>query len=320
MMFKKIEYMLKDRRNPPYIIRSYIQNKLLTNLEREWDDAGNIKLLLTFDIEYDFYSAEHKGSNSVRPFLDHIIELLMEERAYATYFVQGDLVRNFSEILQKLEAGKNELGLHGYAHEPWGYDWFIRDQVPSLNERRISLESSLVEFKDNKLKRPISFRAPYMVIDRVSLQLLKDYGFKIDSSAQSYKGTMPIISKTNDLLEVPVSVDPIPKIRFKRHFIPYGKYFSFNMRNLLEMSNKEFLRHIKRILRIQRLHNQDNHLVFLAHSWEFHEHSSNFREYRYCNDKNFEFLREKINLITDNFDTRFFRMKDTLDISKEDSK
>lgn len=311
--------MIRDRRSPPYIISSFFRNRLLTELKKDLNTIGNIKFLLTFDVEYDFGVAELKRSNSVQPFLEQIIELLKEEKVCATFFVQGDLIKNFNEILQRLEGEKNELGLHGYAHEPWGYDWFIRDQIPSINSRRTALESSITEFEMNNLKRPISFRAPYMVIDKMSLQLLGDYGFKIDSSAQSYKGIMPFISKINGLLEVPVSVDPIPKMKLM-YCIPYSHYFAFNMKNLVDMSNNEFLEYVQRILSIQNLYNQNQHLVFLAHAWEFTEHPRASRKYRYCTDKNFELLFDRINSINDNYDVRYFKMKDLLAVSQETNK
>jgi peptidoglycan/xylan/chitin deacetylase (PgdA/CDA1 family) len=299
--------MLKDPRAPLYLLDTYRKKRLIIKLEEGGMLKGSkIYLMMTYDVEgYD----KANQIESVKFFLKRAQKLLKKKNIKATFFIQGNLIEDLNKPLTRLEEDKHELGLHGYSHEPWGYDWFIRDEVPSINVRKKILKKSIAVFIKHGLRKPISFRAPHLVIDSTSLRLLEEFDFRIDSSAQSYKGIMPLISKVNNLLEVPVSVSPIPRINLRR-YIPYIDYLAFNMENLAGKLREELLDYVSTIFAVQKLYDQPLHLVFLAHSWEFMEHPPTAKGYRYCSNENFKKIFDMIELIQRRFKAKFLTMKD----------
>ncbi len=308
----KISYILKDPRMPHFLANNYIKKKRLLKITSKPLEKAQIKLALTFDIEYDFgITKPSYNYYSVEPFLKKISKILSKQRIVATFFIQGSLISKFASYLRELVKQGHELGLHGFNHELWGYDWFTQDEMTSLETRKRAIEQGIAEFKKNGLPLPQSFRAPYMIIDNDSIKLLKEYGFKVDSSYPSYKGILPIMTKFNDLTEVPVTVNPIPKLRFNK-LIPYSQYEVFNLANLLLKRDNELPNYIKEVINIQRSYQQEPYLVFLAHSWEFEELPNPPKGCEYASKKNYFLLFKKIALIRDRYLTNFFRISELI--------
>ena len=180
-MIKKINYMIKDKRMPYYLPANYLKGKNLVKGFLKDSYKDRVKLVLSFDIESNFGILNSPGSSkTIELFLDSISKVLREMEVLATFFIQGDLIELFPEKLKGLADNGHELGLHGYKHENWGYDWFVKGNVPAKREKKVSLNKGLLEFEKHQLPRPVSFRAPYMVIDNESIELLKGSKFLID--------------------------------------------------------------------------------------------------------------------------------------------
>ncbi|VVC04495.1 Polysaccharide deacetylase [Candidatus Bilamarchaeum dharawalense] len=251
-------------------------------------EKPGLNFYFTVDVEYDYGSGSSGRSKFVKPFLEKIRPLLSEYGINSTFFVQGNLVESHQEILRKLSMD-HEIGLHGYAHEPWGSSWFVKYQVPSISERNNLLERSLLAFKRAGLSPPKSFRAPNMVLDEKSRSLLIKHNFQVDSSYPSYFGGNSILTKYDNLLEVPVSVDPKPF--FSRFGIAH-----YNVFNTYNIATNRFIggpvEAVKRLIRLQLFHKQKPSLVFLCHPWEFFDIEDQVDEklFGYSSSKNFRVL------------------------------
>lgn len=318
-IFNKFIYFLKDERMIWNIISSYYRKVFLTNILKKIETLDKVTIMLTFDVEQDFGSFKAKigksniiTSNSMGSFLSNILDILKSYKIKSTFFVQASLINDSNYELFKDIQKNHEIGLHGYNHEPWGYDWFIFERVPPIKERERLLVESLKKFEEYHLKRPVSFRAPNMVIDIESLKLLSHYGFKFDSSAQSYKGVYPIVTNIiidvdKIITEIPVSACPIPCIANKC-ILPYIKYNLLNLKTLKEIDNHKFINIIECIFKIQRLHNQEQHLVILSHSWEFTDYTKKY--FNYCGKENYITLIHILELLEDMYDVNYTTIKE----------
>jgi peptidoglycan/xylan/chitin deacetylase (PgdA/CDA1 family) len=272
-----------------------------------------VLVAITFDIEYDFgSSAKEARASAVPPFLQRLPTLSKELGATFTLFIQGDLVRKFAPHFRELEA-KHELGLHGYAHELWGKaKWFLPHHPIPPHTRRELLKRSLKCFLDNELTSPTSFRAPDLVADMDTLQLLEEHGFSVDSSAPSYYGVPPAPAKplgtASRLLSIPITANPVPQFRI-RYFLPFTFYEVFNMFQLATSDDSHLLNYVKEVLAFQMGTGARPHLVFLAHPWEFQEWPGERRP-SYCSSRNYELLKRKFSLLKERYQLRYVSMRE----------
>ena len=300
MVLEKILSLIRDKRNPIYFPINYARaQELKHRLSSITLRPQQIDFALTFDVEYDFGSAGKEDCRYVEPFLTESAKLL--KKIPSTYFVQGNFVKRFSTQLRRLQQDGHEIGLHGYAHEPWGIEWFVKEEIPTRTNRERLLKRALKEFQAAKLRRPISFRAPNMAIDIESIEALSRHGFAIDSSAPSYTGILPIKSTRKNICEIPVSVNPLPEFRIKMKILPHAYYRVFNMANLCGMNDEEFLTYVDDIIKCQLLLKQKPFLVFLAHPWEFYGNE----RFNYCSTKNYALLERRIELLKERFEIKF---------------
>lgn len=282
MLDKAIDFMA-DGRNPAFLLLNLARRSQLKEKLRRIEIPKNtkVRLAITFDVEYDFGSAGKQTAEFAGPFLERMGKIL-GEKTPATFFVQGNLVSHHHKQLLALQRKGHEIGLHGWAHEPWGNAWFINERLPSRGEREGLLEKSLSEFEKYGLRRPVSFRAPNMVIRGDSLALLEKHGFGIDSSAPSFRGGLPQISKIGKMAEIPVSYDPLPTITGKMN----SHYRVLNAHNLAASSEIA-----ENAVKFQLLSGQKPLLVFLGHSWEFFGNE----KFKYCGPRNFKLLMDFVN-------------------------
>lgn len=304
MDLSKILDLATDNRNMFFVPSRYIDKK---NLQRKIEEIEinkkeEVRLALTFDVEYNYGKAEY-GAIEVPTFLSEMANRLKKLEMKGTFFVQGNLVQENADGLSKIKK-EHEIGLHGYAHELWGEAWFVKSKPLSVLRKRELIEKALEEFKQNGLERPYSFRAPYMVADKKTTEILNDLEFGVDSSAPAYKGCLPIICKLNKLIEIPVSVNPIQKIKLGLGL--KSEYEVFNMKNLSRMSEDYLVDYVSKIVRIQKALGQKPYLVFLAHPWEFYEN----RHEQYCKNENYEKLKNMIIILKKKFRIKESKISD----------
>ncbi|MDD5023393.1 MAG: polysaccharide deacetylase family protein, partial [Candidatus ainarchaeum sp.] len=205
MLEKQVDLIL-DRRNPLFILQNYLEKKEVQNRIIKTQIPQYVEIAITFDVEHD-YGLQGGSDSTISPFLSEIQKTL-GKKIPSTFFVQGNLIEKYCKTLIELENAGHEIGLHGWGHEQWGNAWFLKGTATT--EVKQLLEKSIRKFEKCGLRKPVSFRAPYMVLSKENVMVLEKYGFTIDSSAQSFRGEEPLIKKMRNVYEIPVSADPIP--------------------------------------------------------------------------------------------------------------
>jgi peptidoglycan/xylan/chitin deacetylase (PgdA/CDA1 family) len=111
---------------------------------------------------------------SVTRTLPRILDALAEAGVQATFFVEGLNAELYPDTLREIDAAGHEVGLHGWRHEPWS-------SLQPAMEREL-LERG-VERLDALGLRPVSFRPPGGDLTPVTLDLLRELGFRYVSPA-----------------------------------------------------------------------------------------------------------------------------------------
>ena len=105
---------------------------------------------------------------SVTRTLPRILDLLAEEGARATFFVEGLNAELYPDALREIAADGHEVAYHGWQHEPWA-------SLDPAAERE-SLERG-VRALDGLGLRPTAFRPPGGSLTAATPELLRELGF-----------------------------------------------------------------------------------------------------------------------------------------------
>ncbi len=309
MNINQIFSFISDPRLPIYYPFSVLRSKSTINKLNAvtLGDKIELDIIFTCDIEQDYGSLGDGNTKYVLPFLTQLRSFFQKFNiSRSDLFVQGNLIEEFATPLKNL--GKNHsVGLHAYAHEPWGESWFVKHICPSYLERLELMKKSLSAFERASFPKPISFRAPNMVLSKSSMGILIKNEFTIDSSYPSYSGGLPLSRSLGTLREYPVSFDPIPS---------FGKlgmsHFSvFNTYNLVcgSLKGDNLIPAVERLAKMQILHDQKPLLVILTHPWEFFDSYSNDSRTNYSSDKNFALVGTALKSLQKRFSPSFVSMQ-----------
>ena len=143
------------------------------------------RLLLSIDFE-DWHQLVHRRlglQNWDRPHhalerqTAHLLDLLDELGARATFFLLGMSVANHRDLVAEIVRRGHEPACHGYAH--------TRVYNQTADELRADLERAVETIADATEQRPLAYRAPAFSINRRTpwaYDVLADAGFAYDSS------------------------------------------------------------------------------------------------------------------------------------------
>lgn len=132
--------------------------------------------------------------------LKNIIDFLDEVNIACTFFVVpyenkfNHLVnRKFTLYLKDAINNGHEPALHGYRHIKNEFGCFypipLPFPYPPLSRQMESLKKGITFMSDIFGVRPLGFRAPYYLYNKVTLKALSSLGFSYDSSATIFKPT-----------------------------------------------------------------------------------------------------------------------------------
>jgi polysaccharide deacetylase family protein (PEP-CTERM system associated) len=137
----------------------------------------------------------------------HLLDLLDELEAKATFFLLGMSVAQHRELVAEIVRRGHDPACHGYAHAR------VYDQTPA--EFRADLERAVEVIADAAGRRPLAYRAPAFSINRRTpwaYDVLLEAGFRYDSSQYDSPrvpdrlGDIPAEPyKLGDLWELPVT-------------------------------------------------------------------------------------------------------------------
>ena len=214
-----------------------------------------MKLCFTVDWEDWYHGLRLPGSEikklDRRIRIGHykLLELLCKHKVHATFFLLGESMEEFPELVQEIKDEHHELACHTYSHP------FITEISPERFHQEIKRCKELAKpFQDGYA----GFRAPYFSINRSCLwafEILKEEGFIYDSSifpGNTFRSGIIGFEKnihalSNGLLEFPISVFKILKFDFGSggayfRTLPY-EYFKNRLTHLLTQRPGVFYLH-----------------------------------------------------------------------------
>jgi polysaccharide deacetylase family protein (PEP-CTERM system associated) len=145
--------------------------------------------ILGIDFEEWFHPEliQNMLTNEKKPFkvingLDKILELLRKCETSATFFMVGEILEKFPDVLDKILDGGHEIGFHTMHHSRLDSDGFKEKFSKELEKFAI--------LTNNKSK---GFRAPTFSLNKKSswaIDLLEKYNYVYDSSIVPAKSTL----------------------------------------------------------------------------------------------------------------------------------
>lgn len=118
-----------------------------------------------------------------------ILVILKKHKTKLTFFILGQLYDWYPEVIEKIAHDGHEIAYHTHTHDILKTK---KDLINSLKKSRRFL----------KRFKPRGFRAPLFSIKKEYFSVLRDYGFKYDSSIYDAYLSRELI---DGLLELPVS-------------------------------------------------------------------------------------------------------------------
>lgn len=148
-------------------------NALTIDLEPWW----SVELLA----KYAGQREEDQVEEATRP----LLKLLDRYRTKATFFVLGIVAEKYPSLVYEIREKGHEIASHAYSHKTL-YEL-------GKSQFEVEMEKSVALLESITGEQPIGFRAPSFSINNSTswaLGVLKDYGFKYDSSIFPVKTTL----------------------------------------------------------------------------------------------------------------------------------
>lgn len=173
-----------------------------------WPGQARVALLLSFDVDNETvalrYGEPTVGSLSqaqygARVGLERIVKLLDAHKIPATFFVPSvslALTPGMADIIKR--SGRNEFGVHGWIHE-------LNTTLPDSAERAL-VTKALAELTKMTGSKPTGYRAPSWNFSPNTLSILRDLGFRYESSlmADDRPYELNQDKKPTGIVEIPV--------------------------------------------------------------------------------------------------------------------
>jgi len=175
---------------------------------KAWPNGARVAVLLSFDVDNETvalrYGEPTVGSLSqaqygARVGLQRIVDLLDAHKIPATFFIPSvslDLTPAMAGVIKK--SGRHEIGVHGWIHE-------TNATLPDSIERRL-LKKAISELTAATGVKPTGYRAPSWNFSANTLSILRDLGFRYESSlmADDRPYELNQNGRPTGLVEIPV--------------------------------------------------------------------------------------------------------------------
>ncbi len=191
-----------------------------------WPNGAKVAVALSFDVDNETialrFGEPNAGSLSMgqygsRQGLRRVVELLDRKRIPATFFIPSvslQLAPEMTEVIKK--SGRHEFGVHGWIHE-------MNTSLPDSVER-VLLERALADLTRLTGTKPTGYRAPSWNFSPNTLSILRDLGFRYESSLMADDSPYELLQNgaPTGLVELPVEwiLDDAPL------FDPRGERYS----------------------------------------------------------------------------------------------
>ena len=193
---------------------------------KAWPNGARVAVLLSFDVDNETvairFGEPTVGSLSqaeygARAGLPRVVNLLDAHKIPATFFIPSvslAITPSMAGVIKK--SGRHEFGVHGWIHE-------MNANLPDTVERRL-LKKAVAELTTMTGKQPTGYRAPSWNFSPNTLTLLREMGFRYESSLMADDSPYELLQngKPTGLVELPVEwiLDDAPL------FDPRGERYS----------------------------------------------------------------------------------------------
>jgi peptidoglycan-N-acetylglucosamine deacetylase len=204
-----------------------------------WPGGARVAVLLSFDADNETialrYGEPTVGSLSqmqygARVGLDRIVRLLDAHKIPATFFIPSvslAITPTMADVIKK--SGRHEFGVHGWIHE-------MNMTLPDSAERAL-VAKAVAELTRLTGTKPTGYRAPSWNFSPNTLAILRDMGFRYESSLMADDSPYELLQngQPTGLVEIPVEwiLDDAPL------FDPRGQSY-MNPRNVAQVWIDEF--------------------------------------------------------------------------------
>lgn len=173
-----------------------------------WPNGARVAVLLSFDADNETISLRF-GEPTVghlsqmqygaRIGLDRILTLIDAKRIPATFFIPSVSLAITPEMATKIKkSGRHEFGVHGWIHE-------MNMTLPDSAERAL-LARAVAELTRLTGVKPTGYRAPSWNFSPNTLSILRDMGFRYESSLMADDSPYELLQngQPTGLVEIPV--------------------------------------------------------------------------------------------------------------------
>ena len=206
---------------------------------KSWPNGARVAVLLSFDVDNETIAVRY-GEPTVgslaemqygaRVGLPRIMKLLDAHKIPATFFIPSvslSITPSMASLIKK--SGRHEFGVHGWIHE-------LNATLPDSAERAL-LKKAMSELTSLTGVRPTGYRAPSWNFSPNTLTILRDMGFRYESSLMADDSPYELNQRgqPTGLVEIPVQwiLDDAPL------FDPRGERY-MNPRDVAKVWMDEF--------------------------------------------------------------------------------
>ncbi len=175
---------------------------------KAWPNGARVAVLLSFDADNETISLRY-GEPTVghlsqmqygaRVGLDRVVRLLDKHNIPATFFIPSvslQITPAMADVIRK--SGRHEFGVHGWIHE-------MNMTLPDSVERAL-VKRAVDDLTRMTGKRPTGYRAPSWNFSPNTLAILRDMGFRYESSLMADDSPYELLQngQPTGLVEIPV--------------------------------------------------------------------------------------------------------------------
>jgi peptidoglycan/xylan/chitin deacetylase (PgdA/CDA1 family) len=149
-----------------------------------WPNGARVAVLLSFDVDNETIalrfgepnaSTLSQGQYGARRGLDRVVRLLDRHRIPATFFIPSVSLALTPQMADTIKrSGRHEFAVHGWIHE-------LNTTLPDSAERAL-LTRAIAELTQLTGTKPTGYRAPSWNFSPNTLSILRDLGFRYESS------------------------------------------------------------------------------------------------------------------------------------------
>jgi len=173
-----------------------------------WPGGARVAVLLSFDVDNETIPLRFgepsvgtlsQGQYGARVGLGRVVDLVDRHQIPATFFIPAVSLMLSPEMVDRIKrSGRHEFGVHGWIHE-------MNTSVPAAVEREL-VQRAIDTLTRLTGTRPLGYRAPSWNMSPATLQIVKDLGFRYESSLMADDSPYELLAdgRPTGLIELPV--------------------------------------------------------------------------------------------------------------------